>query len=936
MRVRSGSVSGLPSPFERLPPAALQPPFAASSSGLVPTAAPPSSLRREMSPARQIMRHSISGVTSASGSNRQGLAPYSSYSKEDAFLAAAAAVNAANAAATLPQARPVAPINASPGRPLVPTTRGSSFILPTPAASVPTPTAPPFNVIGGPAPGAMAPPAARVSAYSSPGFAMGYSNGTSGVGAGAGTSQGGGAVPCADPAADLLAVARGGDLEFPGPASAGGGGGGLGSGGSSLILAGTALPVPPQEPSPGLRRPSSFSRTRSMSGFAPSPPASPMRASAPNAPAPPPGNAASPGLRRPAPAGVAHRTSASGAFGSASASAGVGGPAVSFGGSVGSSGPNSPLLRNAPSLRSRLSAVSEGALLAARCSAKATAEHIASLEAEVDAEHSSDDNAGSDADMEDDATLDGLAVRPDIVTPAPSLLPGTTQASMVRRALLGSASSVDMALAAGLSSLRTKSHSSSVRTVSFSPVVLGDGRGPGGTTSSGPRAPACAAGANSSVEAPAAAAPPPLPSAAAARPRSAALNAAAGSSPPVWAWDSAAADGVTVAAASPRAGGGRGCSVTFRGVDSDGSDDDTADAASRQNGRAGGSKPPQQQEGPLDWVLDDDAPTAAAATAEEDVPTAARRRRFMVSASGASFYTQNGGPDGDSDGDDDIIADAATANSLSSDGAEAVAVAPPVLPPSPAGGHLRTSASGHRSFTDATGARAGASNVLASRALSMSALQLSQVAAAAAAAGLGGAAAGGEDGAAMLLVNEDLTDPVLDGIDPGRLEMRRHMQRIRMSLNGASGGPRAAGASRQRLLLSMSGTADTSGAAAPAGHAAAASSVPGANSNISIGGGATAAAAVAASTGTSATGANSGSGAVKSGGEGPPASPPRSALANLVDQALKLPCVGLERLNDPEKRLKVMQKLEAAAAEGPASIAKVLSTTRPGGGRWCR
>lgn len=89
-------------------------------------------------------------------------------------------------------------------------------------------------------------------------------------------------------------------------------------------------------------------------------------------------------------------------------------------------------------------------------------------------------------------------------------------------------------------------------------------------------------------------------------------------------------------------------------------------------------------------------------------------------------------------------------------------------------------------------------------------------------------------------------------------------------------------------------------AAAPAGLTAAPSnSTPGA-------------AAVAA---TAAAAGAQGPSAVKSGGEsGAPASPPRSALATLVDQALKLPCVGLERLQDPDKRLKLVQKLEAAAA----------------------
>ncbi|KAG2450672.1 hypothetical protein HYH02_004511 [Chlamydomonas schloesseri] len=1029
MRVRSGSVSGLAPPYERLLAApALQPTASpssgglvpsTSSTGLVPTGAPAvSGLRRDISPARPqlAMRHSISGgvasataTASGSASRAPGPVPYSSFTREEATAAAAAAESVAasmgNAGAPalssgtqptpapgtattmasaapgspLPQrqsalratrappgqlsdvytesasasglggagsdpllARPAAPLGASPGRPLVPTTRGASFILPTPAASMPTPSAPSLNVIGAVVPGAMGPPPARVSAYSSPGCAIGGGGTTGAMG------FGGGAVQCADPAGDLLAVARGGDLDFPGPSTVAGGAGmaGMGSAGSSLLVTGTALPVPPREPSPGLRRPLSFSRARSTNGAAPSPPASPLRVSAPNVPLPP-RNAASPGLRLPAPAGVAKRVSASGGFGFVSAGGSVGSPAANNTGSFSSSGASSPLLqRGAPSLRSRLSAISEGALLAARRNGRAG--RIAVLQAEVNAEHDSEADDGTDADDVEDGALDELAIRSDILTPAPSvpLPPAGAQASSIRRALLGSAAiAIDTAPGSALSSLPSKSQqgpsaSAALRTVSFSPVVLRDGRGPGSTRREPPPP-----GSSNSTVAPAAA-PPPLPSAAAVRPRSAALNAAAGNSPPVWAWDSSAtADGT--AAAAPREGGGCGGSVSFRGVehadDSDQEEGANDVSSSRNTGPSGVKQPPPPQEGPLDWALDDDGPAAAAM--EEDVPTAARRRqRFMGSASGGSFYTQKGGgPDGDNEAGDGLIADAATGNSLSADGAEAVAPPPPpqqlTPPPRAAGVESSSSGSGQRSCNAAADTCAGASNVLASRALIMSALQLSQVEAAAAAAGLGpvisegGGAAGG-----MMPVNKDLTDPVLDGIDPSRMEIRRHMQRIRMSLNGTCGGPRVGGP-RPRLLVSMSGAVDAAAAASGGAAATSASSMPGgscsANSN-GVGGAAPAAPAVARGYSPTA-GGHGGSRAVRTaGGEGSPASPPRSALATLLDQALKLPCVGLERLQDPERRLKVIAKLEAAAAEGPASIAKVLCNTRPGGGRWNR
>mgnify|MGYP001807326239 CR=1 FL=1 len=113
MRVRSGSVSGLASPGLAISSPGLLP--HASASGLVPTAAPPSGLRRDMSPARPLMRHSISGIASTPSPSRPGgLTAYSSYSKEDALSAAAAAAAATVSSANAPPSALLGPTYSAP------------------------------------------------------------------------------------------------------------------------------------------------------------------------------------------------------------------------------------------------------------------------------------------------------------------------------------------------------------------------------------------------------------------------------------------------------------------------------------------------------------------------------------------------------------------------------------------------------------------------------------------------------------------------------------------------------------------------------------------------------------------------------------------------------------------------------------------------------
>ncbi|GIL90479.1 hypothetical protein Vretifemale_18130 [Volvox reticuliferus] len=148
----------------------------------------------------------------------------------------------------------------------------------------------------------------------------------------------------------------------------------------------------------------------------------------------------------------------------------------------------------------------------------------------------------------------------------------------------------------------------------------------------------------------------------------------------------------------------------------------------------------------------------------------------------------------------------------------------------------------------------------------------------------------------LMMHLDQILDPMLDILDPGRLVARRCMQRLQNGTNGIN---------RPRAVESW---ADSEAALKMAPNAAGRSD-----------GGNTEDTAVAAGTDGCAATATTNTAPV---------------LAALAGQVLKLPCVGLEKLSDPEKRQKVVQRLREAGSSKLSPSA--FTNYRPAGStaRW--
>ncbi|KAG2502009.1 hypothetical protein HYH03_000505 [Edaphochlamys debaryana] len=945
MRVRSGSNSGLASGIPRL------------SGGLAPSAQAP-------------MRHSISGIASLSGkallpsganlpspcisaSGTQSYLPTAAPAAASASASAAVASDLADATGQrrppvarascsrlpdllgLPEATTSAPADqarslaARPGSRSMRAARTAFADGTSPSPSGTPPVAPPSapSAVSAHNAAAAAPPTrlqhlGRSGLRSSPGFLR------PGEGPGGNSSRGGGAEPsCPGPDPPLQ--------DYGGPAShshTGGQAAGPAGFGFTGQVVGTALPVPPQEPPP--RRPT-LARTRSSNGAAgmgPSAPSSPLQSTsgaanpvAATGPSPSPSPSVGPGL---AP-GPAHPSA-------------PGSPALQphppaaphspvFRRTPGS-GPSSPAppLRGPSALRSRLCAVSDGHLLA-QARRSANADRIRALEAELEAEEAEAEaeaaqvfgqvQGGAEEGPEEEEGPFGRATAPFPASEGGPLVPSGRCVSSSAGGAGGLASPLlSSRLAASLSGLplassaaaaaRTSRSGTAQRFVSFSPGLglglAGDGndgeeRGKAGS--------APASGAASS------AGTPRVQSAASARPRSAFGRPGAS----VWAWPSGGPgpedeedDGADVnegrgvpvpvsVTASGATGGEQGA-----GAAAEDEDDDTAEQegdeegvsgliSSREEGRlsAGSAGAPAvPTRGMLDWLLESDpepgpvpahlvpviVPTPPLPLPLPSAAGAPLRALPPHRRSAAAVICGGGGGDGEF-------------RSLD-----------------------RTpSARRRRHIVSAAGANFDDGE--------------EEGAAAVAGPAVGSCDEGGGDGGLLAL------DPLLDEVDPGRVEARMQLQRLRRSING---GARPAGSSYREAAGGAGGAAGQraerqGGEQAWRGRGIGVSHWA---EHSSSGGAAAGTAFPPQRTSINGMGRASGSGTPSDGNSASGAVAGGAALAKMVDQALKLPCVGLEKLEDPEKRLKVIQRLETAAAEGPASFARLISSLRPSGGKW--
>ncbi|KXZ41611.1 hypothetical protein GPECTOR_364g142 [Gonium pectorale] len=140
--------------------------------------------------------------------------------------------------------------------------------------------------------------------------------------------------------------------------------------------------------------------------------------------------------------------------------------------------------------------------------------------------------------------------------------------------------------------------------------------------------------------------------------------------------------------------------------------------------------------------------------------------------------------------------------------------------------------------------------------------------------------------------SDSLLDPVLDELDPERASLRRLRQSI-------------ASPNRQHSLRSRVFASLAVGTPAEPQDASSGRSSPDGS--------------------TGSTGSTGGAGGA------------HSRLAALANQAMKLPCVGLEALSDPEERQKVIKRLNNASAAGPNAFAQAMTVPKHlPGGRWHR
>ncbi|GLI68532.1 hypothetical protein VaNZ11_012918 [Volvox africanus] len=136
-----------------------------------------------------------------------------------------------------------------------------------------------------------------------------------------------------------------------------------------------------------------------------------------------------------------------------------------------------------------------------------------------------------------------------------------------------------------------------------------------------------------------------------------------------------------------------------------------------------------------------------------------------------------------------------------------------------------------------------------------------------------------------------ILDPILDVLDPGRLVARRCMRRLQNGTNGLN---------RPRAVESW---AESEAALKVVSNGPGQSDVGNWSDCVAA-----------------AVGCDGGAATITATSAAP-------ALATLAGQVLKLPCVGLEKLSDPEKRQKVVQRLREAGS--------VFANKRPGNNtRW--